>query len=681
MANRRKDSEVKKVIFITLSNIGDAVLTLPSLDYLKERFKQAQFTVLSGPGASVLFASDPRIKENIAYDKHAPLGKKIYLFNRLRKEKFDVIIDLRDTVFRWITPAPYKNPYIIRLPKDVRHLRLRHLYKTKAAFKDKLDVKDIESIRSSLCIDNVAKDKTQSLLKAHNLSLDSDYVVVSAGSRSPAKRWHKEGFAKICDELLKHYSVILLGDDNDCAVNQDINSQLNGRCVDLTRKTDLSEAITVLSKAKLVICNDSAISHISSYLNRPTLVIFGPTDENKYGPWSKNCAVARKNTFCTPCEGDNCKNNWLCMKNIPLRSVIDYANALLRGETPKPISDYRRILVSRTDRLGDVLLSTPVIKNLRENFPAAYIAMMIKSSLEELLRGNPYLDEVILLDKRGKHRGIVNSFRFAGKLKKKNFDLVLILHPTVRVHILLFLAAIKKRIGYDVKWGFLNTHILKHTKQLGQKHETEYTLEFLRELGVAGFDRNMFMPVYRESEEWAEFFLKEHNADGNKVVLIHAQASCPSRLWPQDYYNRLVEDIIDIYKAKIIYVGIIKDKNIKESENIINMTGRTSISQLASMIKHSDLLISNDSGPVHIAVALGRPVISIFGRNQPGLSPKRWAHSNINSVFVHKSVGCDVCLAHDCKKEYACLKAIEPKEILSYVDEFLSNEDTTYGAK
>ncbi|MDD5292318.1 MAG: glycosyltransferase family 9 protein [Candidatus Omnitrophica bacterium] len=681
MVNRRQDSKVKKVIFITLSNIGDVVLTLPSLDYLKDRFKEAEFTVLSGPGASVLFTSDSRIKENISYDKHAPLSKKIVLFNRLRKEKFDVIIDLRDTVFRWISSAAYKNPYFIKIPRNIRHLRLKHLYKTKAAFKDRKDVKEIESARLSLCLDNAAKEKAGKLLKEHNLSLDSDYIVVSAGARSRAKRWHKEGFVKICDELLKHYSVVLLGDKNDSDINQNVNRQLNSRCVDLTGKTDLSEAIVVLSKAKLVICNDSAISHISSYLNRPTLVIFGPTDENKYGPWSKNCAVARKNTLCAPCEGDNCRNEWRCMRNISPQLIMDYANALLRGETPKPIPDYRRILISRTDRLGDVLLSTPVIKNLRENFPAAYIAMMIKSSLEELLKGNPYLDEVILLDKRGKHRGIVNSFRFAGKLKKKNFDLVLILHPTVRTHILLFLAAIKKRIGYDIKWGFLNTHILKHTKQLGQKHETEYALEFLRELGVAGFDRNMFMPVYREAEEWAEFFLKEHNTEGNRIVLIHAQASCPSRLWPQDYYNRLVEDIIDIYKAKIIYVGIIKDENIKESENIINMTGRTSISQLASMIKRSDLLISNDSGPVHIAVALGRPVISIFGRNQPGLSPKRWAHSNINSVFVHKNVGCEVCLAHDCKKGYACLKAIEPKEILSYVDEFLSKEDATYKMK
>lgn len=672
MVGLRQDDEVRKIIFITLSNIGDVVLTLPSLDYLKDRFKQAEFTVLSGPRASQLFCGDPRIKENISYDKHAPLREKIVLFNRLRREKFDVIIDLRDTVFRWVSPAAFKNPRIIKVPGDIQHLRLRHLYKTKAAFKDNDDVEDINIPRSSIYLDSNIKGKTEELLKKYNLSFSSDYIVVSPGARSLTKRWHKEGFVKICDQLLKYHSIVLLGDKDDSDINKGINSQLNNRCIDLTGKTNLVEAIAILDNAKLVIGNDSAISHLSSYLNRSTLVIFGSTDENKYGPWSKYSVAVRKNTLCTPCGGDNCKNEWRCMKNISPQLVMDYANALLRGELPKSLSCYRRILVSRTDRLGDVLLSTPVIKNLRDNFPGSYIAAMIQSSLEELLKGNPYLDEVILLDKRGRHRGIINLFRFAMELKRKNFDLALILHPTVRVHILLFFAAIKERIGYDKKCGFLNTHILKHTKQFGQKHESDYTLDFLRELGIDKFDKTMFMPIYKDAEDWAENFFKEHKLCNNKVVLIHAQASCHSRLWPQDYYNRLIEDIVDIYNAKIIYVGIIRDESIKGEEGIVNMTGRTSIPQLASMIKHSDLLISNDSGPVHIAVALGVPVISIFGRNQPGLGPKRWAHLGEGSIYLHKDVGCKVCLAHDCNKGYACLKAIKPNEVLSCVDEFLS---------
>ena len=84
---------IKNILFITLTNIGDVVLTLPSLDYLKNKFKNASSTVLSGPNAAALFSGDPRIKENIIYDKHMPFRKKAALFSRLRKEKFAVIID------------------------------------------------------------------------------------------------------------------------------------------------------------------------------------------------------------------------------------------------------------------------------------------------------------------------------------------------------------------------------------------------------------------------------------------------------------------------------------------------------------------------------------------------------------------------------------------------------------
>ncbi|MDD5618271.1 MAG: glycosyltransferase family 9 protein, partial [Candidatus Omnitrophica bacterium] len=256
------NDKVKKIIFITSSNIGDAVLTLPSLDYLKDKFKDAEFTVVSSPRVSVLFSSDPRIKENIPYDKHIPLRKKIALFNRLRREKFDVIVDLRDTAFRWVAEAKFKNPYIARIPKDIRHLRLRHLYKTKSALKDDVSVTKINIPRLSLHSDNSTKENTEKLLKQYNLSLNSDYIVVSAGALSYTKRWHKEGFAKICEQLLKQYSVILLGDKNDCDVHRDINSRLGNRCVDLTGKTSLLEAIAILNRAKLIIGNDSAISHL-----------------------------------------------------------------------------------------------------------------------------------------------------------------------------------------------------------------------------------------------------------------------------------------------------------------------------------------------------------------------------------------------------------------------------------
>lgn len=667
------DKQVKKIIFITPSYIGDAVFTLPSLDYLKNKFKDAYFTVLSGPDASPLFANDPRIRQNIPYNKYSPFREKFALFNRLRKENFDVIIDLRDTLFRWFAPARYKNPYFVKIPSEIRHLRFRHLYKTMAAFKDRRNPEEINIPGREIYIDRQTIESADRLLRRYGLSIDSDYIVVAPGARSRTKRWRKEGFVKLCHELLKHYTIIFIGDKNDSLLTKDINKQLGDRVIDLAGETTLLEAVVIFKKAKLVICHDSAVLHIASYLDCPILAIFGPTDEYRSGPYSKNSAVVRKDTICTPCLiGDNCKHGWQCMRKLSPQLVIDYAYALLERKTPQPPFPYRRILLSRTDKLGDVLLSTPVIKNLREYAPSAYIAMMVDACLEDVVRANPYLDEVIAFEKKGKHRGIVNSIYFAMELRRKNFDLALILHPTVRIHLILFFAGIKKRMGYDRKCGFLNTHILKHTKQLGSKHEAEYALDFLKELGISDFDKSMFMSVYPEFEDWAENLLKQHKLNNSRVVVVHPQASCPSKLWPKDYFDRLVDDIIDIYKARIIYVGANRDDRIKEQEGIVNLTGMTNISQLASILKRSDLFISNDSGPVHMAVALAVPVISIFGRKQPGLGPKRWGPLGAKSVYLQKDVGCQVCLAHNCKKDFACLKSVDPKDVLVYVDKFLS---------
>jgi len=380
----------------------------------------------------------------------------------------------------------------------------------------------------------------------------------------------------------------------------------------------------------------------------------------------------RKNTICAPCQEATCLRDWKCMRRITPEFVLESISALLHKRCPKYSKPYRRILVVRTDRLGDVLLSTPVIKNLRKNMPSAYIAMMVNSSVKEVVQGNPYLDEVIPFDKRGEHKGLINSIRFVNSLKKKNFDLVLILHPTNRVHLILFFARIRKRFGYDRKLGFLNTNILKHAKQFGRKHEIDYTLDFLRELGFSDFDTSLFMPVYKEAESWADEFLKKLNLRSNQpIIAIHPQASCLSKMWPSDYFAKLIEDIKEIYNPKIIQIG--KERNYEKiHKDVVNLSGKTNISQLASIIKRSSLLISNDSGPVHLAVALGIPVISIFGRKQDGLSPRRWGPSSKSSVILHKDVGCEFCLAHDCKQGFACLKAIKPQEVLERVDQILS---------
>ena len=108
----------------------------------------------------------------------------------------------------------------------------------------------------------------------------------------------------------------------------------------------------------------------------------------------------------------------------------------------------------------------------------------------------------------------------------------------------------------------------------------------------------------------------------------------------------------------------------------LNLSGNTSVADVASVLKRARLFISNDSGPVHIACALGTPVIAIFGRSDRGLSPDRWGPSGKRDIVLHKDVGCDTCLAHDCRMGFRCLEAITVEEVLAAADEILKGDHT-----
>ena len=337
-----------------------------------------------------------------------------------------------------------------------------------------------------------------------------------------------------------------------------------------------------------------------------------------------------------------------------------------------------RILITRTDRIGDVMLSTPVIKALRDKYPDAHIAFCVKPEAVEIVDKNPYLNEVVVYDKRKKYRRIFGIIRFIFKLRRKKFDLAIILHPTNRMNISCFLAGIPRRVGYNKKLGFLLTDKIPHTKEKGEKHELEYALDVIRYIGVEGRDKRLYMSLHSDTETKVKHVLEENNIHRlSNLVVIAPGASCPSKRWPSEYFAELIEGIHKKYGAKIIIVGDKFDtptaKNITDiiDAKVVNLTGKTSLSVLAGILSKARVFISNDSGPVHIAVSVATPVVVMFGRSDAGLSPKRWGPLGDRDIVLHKDVGCGKCLAHNCQRGFACLKAIPISEVLDAASSFL----------
>jgi heptosyltransferase-2 len=672
---------ISKILFISLSNIGDAILTLPAMDELLQEYPQADITVICGERPRELFEGHPRIKKVIVYNKRAGLKSDIRLFASLLKERFDLVVDLRNTFFGVALPSrrPSVAP-VLRFRKP-EHMRDKHLLKVKS---QKSKVKS-NVFPEALCISRADEEYVERFLKENSIAKDDRLVAIAPGARSHIKRWPKERFAQLSGLLASELGlkVVLVGDKSDTEISAYIAGTCGSPVLDLTGKTSLKQLAALLKRSRLLVTNDSAILHLASYLNIPVAALFGPTNERKYGPWSQRSVAVHKFIRCRPCEKASCgPGNLKCLDIIQVGDVLREIKELLEvpesGFSESGCSGFRRILIVRTDRMGDVLLSTPVIKALRMAYPRSYIAMMVGPNARDIVEGNPYLDEVIIFDKDVKHKGIALTIRFARRLAKKEFDLALILHPTNRVHLVTLLAGIPYRLGYNRKMGNLLTERIIHTKQDGERHEADYNLDLLRFLGIRTGDPKLYMSLKKEAQIWARDILEKAGVGStDKLLAIHPAASCPSKIWPAERFARVADALAQRFGFKVLVLSGIRDIKIAESvinsmsSQAIDLAGRTTVAQLAAVLARCRLFISNDSGPVHIAAALGIPVISIFGRKQKGLSPQRWAPLGPRSRYIHRDAGCIECLAHNCVKGFSCLKSISVDDVLGVAESLL----------
>jgi heptosyltransferase-2 len=322
-----------------------------------------------------------------------------------------------------------------------------------------------------------------------------------------------------------------------------------------------------------------------------------------------------------------------------------------------------------------VLLSTPVIEAARKANPKAYIAFMTRPFTKDIVIDNPYLDEVILYDKDGIHHSVFGTVLFAQGIKKMKFDMALILHPSNRANWIAFLSGIPVRVGHDKKSPWLLTNKLPYLNPQGLKHETEYILDVAAAAGInyPNLKPRPLMPVSRQAEDYIAKFLADNAVeDKDRLAAIHPSASCPSKTWPYDRFAKVADALIEQTGCKVIIEDVKFARNVQDNmkHKSIILQG-ASLQQAAALFKRCKFLISTDNGLAHIAAAVGTPCISIFGRKQAGLSPIRWKPLGQNVVVLHKDVGCIDCLAHNCKKHFACLEAISVDEVLGAAKKFM----------
>ncbi len=337
-----------------------------------------------------------------------------------------------------------------------------------------------------------------------------------------------------------------------------------------------------------------------------------------------------------------------------------------------------RILIVRTDRIGDVVLTTPAIHALRRSYPKAFLSILVSPLTRDLVHRNPDLDEVLLDDRGGEHQGLSGFWKLVRHIQQKKFDRAIVFHTKRRTNLLCFLAGIPQRVGYaNDKHGFLLTERIPDERSRGLKHEAEYCLEVLKVLGVTDHELKCFVPLHEECEAWVDHWMAGNRISPSENMLaIHPGASDQTKEWPAERFHQLAEALLADYPCRIVLVGG-RDSTAAQKimtgakDNVMDLTGKTTVGQLISLLKRCRLLISNDSGPVHVASAVVTPVVSIFTRNQPGINPERWRPLGENSRIVVTPFDGDVSFAKGEVRDARYLNAISVETVWQAVDAVL----------
>ena len=335
----------------------------------------------------------------------------------------------------------------------------------------------------------------------------------------------------------------------------------------------------------------------------------------------------------------------------------------VRGSKKIPFEDVKRVLIRGTNWIGDVIMSLPAISAVRETLPHARISVLAKPWVADIYRLSPDVDEVILFQSPGIHDGISGKIRLAGEIKKKNFDLALLLQNAIEAAIIAWWAQIPVRAGYNSDGrGLLLTHSVQRTQEIREIHQVGYYLEMVKALGFRGGKRNITLSINDDLRTRAEKLRKQYNVkdEGPLVGIAPGANYGPAKMWYPERFAAVADRLADEFSAEVMLFGSGKDRertSLVEGHahhNLINMAGETGLAEAVSLIAGCDLFISNDSGLMHLAGALDIPLVAIFGSTNPvATSPV-----GEKSIVVHRDVNCSPCLKKICPTDFRCMDLI-----------------------
>ncbi len=323
-------------------------------------------------------------------------------------------------------------------------------------------------------------------------------------------------------------------------------------------------------------------------------------------------------------------------------------------------------------------MTTPAVHAVRKAFPHAEIRILAKPWVIPVFENSPDIDVVLVYETQGsRHRGIAGIHRLARELRQHHFDAALLLQNAFEAAFITWVAGIPARIGFDTDARrLLLTHPVRCTPRLKRVHQTRYYLEILRGIGKPAREHALHLSLSDANRERAETILRSQDVGpGDRLVGINPGASFgPAKQWFPDRFARLADLIQERCQARVLIFGGPGDRVLGETisqgmhGSPIDLSGRTTLSEAMALIDACDLFVTNDSGLMHVAAALDRPLIAIFGSTNPVTTGPFSSRSRV----IRTPIPCSPCLKPVCPYGHMdCMERIDVDAVFKAAEEML----------
>lgn len=333
-----------------------------------------------------------------------------------------------------------------------------------------------------------------------------------------------------------------------------------------------------------------------------------------------------------------------------------------------------KILVRGTNWIGDAVMTTPALSTLRAGCPDAEIVLLVNPLVAPLFQHHPAVDRILVYERKDRHRGIRGFLRMVRELRKERFDAAILFQNAIEAALLAWAARIPCRAGFptDSRRVLLSDPVPLRPADLAL-HHTEYYLTLMRRLGFTPVDAGLNLHVTSAERDWAQRTMGSDNV----IAMNPGAAYGSAKRWFPERFAAVADNLARRFEAKILLTGGPGESEIGEDIaafmqcDCINMVGKTDVRQMMALLAESRLLITNDSGPMHVAAAFKTPIVAVFGSTDHTTTSPASEHVTI----VRKDVECAPCLLRRCPTDHRCMKEISVEDVTAAAIELLEKTD------